>query len=67
MFKFPDHRINSFSFDKEKLITLVLILLTVLFLTNIALAKLNKLELGFIKSNLNIPTIPELSQLVDVV
>jgi len=50
-----------------KTIMVILIVIVVLFSGNTSLAKfeLNKLELEIIKTNLNIPTIPGLSQLTD--
>ncbi|MDI6591866.1 MAG: hypothetical protein QME61_02955, partial [Patescibacteria group bacterium] len=66
MREFSKKKINFIS-RKNKLIAIALIVIAILFLANVSLSKfeLNKFELEMIKSKLNIPTIPELSQLGD--
>jgi competence ComEA-like helix-hairpin-helix protein len=67
MRKFSKKKIKLFSLGKGKLIAVALIVIAILFSAHTSLAKveLNKFELEMIKTKLNIPTIPELSQLGD--
>jgi len=64
---FSKKKIYSFISGKRKPIAIALIGIAILCLANTSIAKieLNKFELEFIKSKLNIPTFPELSQFRD--